>query len=167
MGATCCLTFFDSLEASDWIDFIGIIVNSFLAYWIVRTIQNRLTNKRVLKDYFISEIKDIRTEYNVCLNNLYLDNTKPKGIIPWFKLMNIKIEGLMKEMNRTYGIDSAILNPYQYELRDLITDNADFTNQFSSDNSIIFSEPSKIMFTMFQQRNNQLFTNIIVAINNA
>ncbi|MDR2684961.1 MAG: hypothetical protein LBB53_06235 [Prevotellaceae bacterium] len=45
MGAACCINF----DISDYISIVGIVVNSILAVWIVRTIQNKLTNKRVLK----------------------------------------------------------------------------------------------------------------------
>ena len=77
MGTTCsCLNFFSSLEAADWIALFGVLVNAGLAYWIVRTIQNNLTNKRVLKDHFINEIKEIRNDYKTCLNNLYSNKLK-------------------------------------------------------------------------------------------
>ena len=63
--------FLERVSISDWISIIGIIINSSLSIWLVITIQNRLTNKRVLKDHFITEIKDIRSEYKIFLNNLY------------------------------------------------------------------------------------------------
>ena len=161
MGTTCCITF----EVADWIAIAGIVVNSVLAVWIVRTIQNRLTNKRVLKDHFITEIKEIRTEYKCFLNNLYASKTVAKTIIPWFKLMNIKVNDIMDLINEKYKIDKAILNPYQNDLREMITENEDFIKQFESENSIDFSEISKTQFIKFQQDNNRLFNKIIVKIN--
>lgn len=119
------------MGVSDWIALIGVIVNSILAYWIVRTIQNKLTNKRVLKDHFINEIKEIRNDYKTCLNNLYLNTTHPHRVIPWFKLMNIKVTDLMTLINTKYKIDKDKLKPYQIELQELITNNEDFMNQYS------------------------------------
>ena len=167
MGTTyCCLRFFFSIDMSNWIDLIGIIVNAGLAYWIVRTIQNKLTNKRVLKDHFINEIKDIRIEYKNCLNNLYSNNTHPQRIIPWFKLMNIRVSDLMALINQKYKIDLKKLEPYQNELRELVTNNIDFINQFKKD-KITFSEASRSALIKFQQSHNKLFNEIIIDINDS
>ena len=67
-----------SLDFSDYIEITGIIVNFFLAIWIVKTIQNKLTNKRVLKDHFISEIKELRVEYNAYIKDCYDGKLIPK-----------------------------------------------------------------------------------------
>ena len=112
----------------------------------------RLTNKRVLKDHFITEIKDIRSEYKIFLNNLYSNNTRVKSVIPWFKLMNIKVIDIMRTINEIYKIDENILNPYQNELRELITENEDFISSFNLEQNIIFSDNSKTKIIEFQQK---------------
>lgn len=160
------LNFFCSLEAADWISLFGVIVNAGLAYWIVRTIQNRLTNKRVLKDHFINEVKEIRNDYKVCLNNLYSNTTHPHRIIPWFKLMNIKIEDLMTIVNSKYCIDKNKLKPYQVELQELITNNSDFIMHYNNE-KVVFTEISRSQFIRFQQLHNQIFNDIIIKINDA
>lgn len=167
MGTTCCyLNFLSSLEAADWIAILGVIINAGLAIWIVRTIQNKLTNRRILKDHFINEIKEIRNEYKSWLNSLYSNNTHPLRVIPWFKLMNIKVDNLMSIANAKYGINKSILRPYQIELPDLITNNPDFVSHFKKD-KIVFSEQSRSQLIMFQQTYNQLFNEIIISINDA
>lgn len=154
-----------TFKTSDWITILGLLVNSGLAIWIVRTIQNNLKNRRVLKDHFITELKDIRKEYKICLTNLYANSTYPKNIIPWFKLMNIKVTDLMECITLKYKIDKATLSPYQNELRDLVTDNEDFIRQYESNSPVIFSEGSKNTFILFQQKYNGLFNQLIIKIN--
>ncbi len=162
MGTTlCCIT----IEISDWISIAGIIINSVLAVWIVKTIQNRLTNKRVLKDHFITEIKEIRTEYRSFLNDLYTSKKIAKSILSWFKLMNIKVSDIINLINEKYKIDKTILDPYQNQLRELITENEDFISQFKNNEPIEFSEKSKTQIIKFQQDNSHLFNKIIVQIN--
>lgn len=161
-----CLEFICSkLEAGDWIDLTGIVVNATIGIWIVKTIQNRLTNKRTLKDHFINELKDIRNEYKTCLNNLYTDQTIAKKVMPWFKLMNIKVADLMKHISIKYKIPKDFLNPYQNELRELITNNPEFISQFNSTVPIKFSDSSKVMLIKFQQDNTHLFQELIIQIN--
>ena len=157
--------FLERVSISDWISIIGIIINSSLSILLVITIQNRLTNKRVLKDHFITEIKDIRSEYKIFLNNLYSNNTRVKSVIPWFKLMNIKVIDIMRTINEIYKIDENILNPYQNELRELITENEDFISSFNLEQNIIFSDNSKTKIIEFQQKNNSLFNRLIIEIN--
>ena len=157
--------FLERVSISDWISIIGIIINSSLSIWLVITIQNRLTNQRVLKDHFITEIKDIRSEYKIFLNNLYSNNTRVKSVIPWFKLMNIKVIDIMRTINEIYKIDENILNPYQNELRELITENEDFISSFNLEQNIIFSDNSKTKIIEFQQKNNSLFNRLIIEIN--
>jgi len=167
MGTTCCcINFFSSLEAADWIALFGVLVNAGLAYWIVRTIQNKLTNKRVLKDHFINEMKEIRNDYKTCLNNLYSNNTHPHRVIPWFKLMNIKVDDLMSIIHTKYCIDKDKLKPYQIELQELITNNEDFMAQYNGE-KVVFSQTSRTQLIKFQQSHNQLFNEIIITINDA
>jgi len=168
MGTTICInSWINSIEPAEWVSLIGIIVNSLLAYWIVKTIQNRLTNKRVLKDHFINEIKDKRNEFKSYLNKLYSNQITGKKAIPWFKLMYIKVDDIMSLIDLKYKINKQLLNPYQIELRELITENSDFINQFQSDTPIQFSEESKSKFIIFQQKHNHLFNEIIIRINDS
>lgn len=156
-----------SLEPSNYIDLLGISVNAVLAFWIIKTIQNKLTNKRVLKDHFISEIKDIRLDFLNCIDNLHSNKTHPKILLPWFKFMNIRVNDLMIILNEKYEIQLDHLLPYQQDLQELITNNEEFINQFKMDLPIQFSEISKIQFLRFQQENNKLFNNLIIKINDA
>jgi len=164
MGS-CGINIFDTFQASNWIDVLGIIVNSILALWIVRTIQNKLTNRRVLKDHFINEIKDIRGDYKNCLNNLYSGQTVARRVIPWFKLMYIRVDDLMNLISEKYKIDTKALSPYQNELRELITENEDFIKYYDSDKPIVFSENSRSQLIKFQQAHNHLFNDIVIKIN--
>jgi len=162
MGTTFCCV---NIEVSDWISIAGIFINSALAIWIVKKIQNRLTNKRVLKDHFIAEIKEIRDEYRCFLNDLYASKKTASVIIPWFKLMNIKTNDVLELINVKYEIDKTILSPYQNNLRELITENKDFIENYNKNCPIVFSEISKTQIIKFQQDNNHLFNEIIVKIN--
>lgn len=68
MGTPCCLTLDQWIGHS--LTLIGIVVGALVAVWVVKVIQNKLTDDRVLKDYFISEIKDIRDQYRSFVNDL-------------------------------------------------------------------------------------------------
>lgn len=174
MGATCCL---NSLSTSDCILFwqtiiIGVqtlcvAISAGLAIWLARTIQNRLTNRRVLKDYLIQEIKELRTEYRDFFKKIYTDDgIKGSETLSWLKLMQLKGDDLLKIANKRYRIDLKILNPYQIDLPEIITENEEFNAQFKS-MYISFTENSRRKFNMFEQMNDHLFNEIIILINDA
>lgn len=173
MGTTyfiiiCCyVKTSDTIKIADYISILAIIINFILAIIIVRTIQNRLTNKRVLKDHFISEIKELRNEYRDCINKLHSNSANSKEILPLLKLMNIKAKDLIELVNIKHGIDKQILLPYQDTLRELITNNVDFIRDFNTVGTINFSEDSKNSFHKFQQENNHIFNDLIIKINDA
>lgn len=154
-----------SPKASDIIAIIGVIVNSILAIWIVKTLQNNLTNKRYLKDHLIQEIKGLRNEYKIFLNELYHGRLKPKQILPWFKLMNIKIQDVMKIVNEKYGLEKDILKNYQVELRNIVTEQEEFTDNFKNNECISLKESSFKELLKFQQENNSKFNELIIEIN--
>jgi len=160
----CCLSSI-SLNASDIIAIIGVIVNSFLAIWIVITLQNNLANKRYLKDHLIQEVKDLRGEYKKFLNELYQGKLRPKQILPWFKLMNIKTQDVMEIVNQKYGLDKDILRNYQIELRNIVTEQEEFNENFKENNCFPLKESSLKEILQFQQNNNSKFNKLIIEIN--
>lgn len=119
-----------------------------------------------MKDHFISEIKDIRESFSRQLNSIYKNTAKPKQLIAWFKLMNIKIDGLHKTLPKKYKISKDILNPYGIELRELITNSDEFIKGYKNDEMKLTAKMQSDIL-MFQQRYNHLFNEIIVKINNA
>lgn len=167
MGAAVCFErLIEALGAAEWIDLLGIVINVALTVWIVKVIQNRLTNKRTLKDFYIADIKDIRTEYADFLKKLHAGLVSGQSVLSWFKSMNMRVNDLMQHVSKRYGIDKQLLNPYQNTLRDLITDDSAFELQYTSE-AIKFSEQTRSKFYQFEQRNSTLFYEIIGKINDA
>lgn len=159
---------FDSVETFNYgnlIDIIGIIVNFFLAIWIVRILQNNLTNKRYLKDHLIQEIKDLRSEYKKFLNDLNAGNLKPRKILPWFKLMNIKVQDTMEVVSEKYNLDQDLLKSYQVELRELVTEFEEFNLNYKDNKVISLQESSLRELIQFQQNNHSKFNALILEIN--
>ncbi|MBK8499123.1 MAG: hypothetical protein IPL52_09960 [Flavobacteriales bacterium] len=140
-------------------------MDALLAVWIINRLKDRSANRRTLKDHFIEEIKGIRAEYAKCLSNLYSSKSIAANVLPWFKLMNMKIDDVAKHVHRKYKIDRDKLRPYQIDLRELVTNNDDFVRHFNSGRPVVFTTQSKNELMMFQQSNVHLFNDIIISIN--
>ncbi len=147
------------------ISVVGLIINSILAIWIVKILQNNLANKRYLKDYLIEEIKDIRLEYRRFLNDLNSGKLKPKNILPWFKLMNIKVQDIMEIISKKYKIDKDSLKSYQIELRELVTEFKEFNSNYKENKFVKLNDSTLKELIRFQQENNSVFNSIIMKIN--
>lgn len=155
-----------AIATADWINIASILVNIGIAIWITHVLQNKFTNNRTLKDHFINEIKDIRAEYKGFLKRLYSNSTNPKDLLPWFKLMNIRVKDLVTLMNNRYEVAEDFLNPYQNDLRELITESEDFNRCYRS-NQLILTESLKRDLMRFQQEYQRLFNELIIKINDS
>ncbi len=169
MGTTLTVNFNFVFEFQfvDIINIIGIVVNGFLAVWIVNTIQNNLNNQRVLKDHFIKEINDFKCEYNNFFKKVHMNDVRPQEIIRWFKEMNIKVYDLMNLINNQYGISKDKLRPYQIDLREITTNLSEFNSSFQRNDLISFSHKSILTYEKFRRENNYIFNEIIVELNEA
>jgi hypothetical protein len=168
MGACCfCLTDDSGMKIADWIALAGIFINAGIGIWIVLILQNKLANKRVLKDHLISEVKIINLQFQTYFESLINNQVKPKDVIPWFKLMNIKIDDVMNIIATRFKINKKLLNPFQNDLRELITNHQDYINLYQSNNPIILSQNLYSMLMKFQQDNNSLFNSLIIEINDS
>lgn len=156
---------FYGLNWGNIITLIGILVNAALAVWIVNSLQSNQKNKRFLKDHLIQEIKDLRCEYRKFLSELYSGHLKPKQILPWFKLMNIKIQDTMDIVNQKYKVEKGFLKCYQMELRELVTELKEFNANFKNNDSLRLNENSLKEIIKFQQDYNSRFNSLIIQIN--
>jgi len=168
-----CITF-SNWSRSDIINFwytlitgLGILINSGIALYIVSNIQKNQVNKRLIKDHLISEIKDIRNDYKDLLSNLTNGVILPSSILPWFKLMNIKINDIMSLAKKKYNVETDYLKPYTDDLRDLITENKEFEAIFNSTTSVSLSNGFRMNIIAFQQKHNHLFNELVIDVNDA
>ncbi|EOR96497.1 hypothetical protein ADIARSV_0281 [Arcticibacter svalbardensis MN12-7] len=155
------------LDTSNWIDLLGIIANLLFAWWIVIAIQNKINNKRVLKDHFIQDLKEIRNDYRLFFINIDKGVLLPNEILPWFKLMNIKVKDLLDVVKTVHKIDIYQLDPFKKDLNELMSENSDFKTNYRSEQPIVFSGRSKRDFIKFQGKYISRFNEILILINSA
>lgn len=154
------------IDVSDVISILSIVVNAFIAIWVVSEIQKNTSNRRILKDHFINEVKDIKDLYKDKFNQIMTNKSKPKDLLIWFKVMYIKIDDLLKCLNELYDVDLAYLEPYQRDLRYIVTENSDFIDAFSSNSEIQVSTVFMRDLMDFHQKNHKIFNKLIIQINN-
>lgn len=157
--------FFCDLNVSNWIDITSIIVNGGLAFWIAKTLQNSMNNKRVLKDHFISEVKILKEEYFNLIDNISSNKCKPKELNSQFKTLNIKTNSLMLFLNKRYKIDTRFLTAYQIDLKKMVTEFDEYIYNFRENDDLILESDSLQKIIKFRQQNFGTFNSLIISIN--
>lgn len=147
------------------VNLLGIFVNVSFGIWIVKALQSRLNNERVIKDHFINEVKDLRVEYKSFLSAIYSGTKQHGQIIPTFRLLGIKLSDLMAILENQFEIDKDFLNPYTWELNTIVTDDATFIS-IREENKNYKPTPETCQKLMkFQGDNSHLFNELIIQIN--
>mgnify|MGYP006446217159 CR=1 FL=1 len=147
------------------ISIIGILIQSGIAIWVVRILQKRIEKQRYLKNHLIQEVKLVKDEYKTFLQSLQTGQIRPKYVVPFFKLINTKIEDLNEIMHIKYDFDKYELKEYHIEIRYLITNLEEFNNNYRNNEKIELSNESLNQLIFFQQRNYNKFNKTIIKIN--
>lgn len=156
----------DSLCYGDIINIIGLVINLIVGGIILFKIQSRENNKRVLKDHFIEEIKQLKSDYRDFIDKLYLGEVNAREAVTWFKMTNVRVNELVGLMNQKYKVHPKVFEPYQITLRNLITNSEDFIRAWNSP-TVQFSEESKKMILAFRTKYENRFNKVIIDVNDA
>lgn len=154
-----------SWEYGDTINLIGLIVNFILGIIIVVVIQKRETDRRVLNDHLIEEVKDLRNDYRIFFQRLE-KGIKPQEIASWFKLTNIKSNDLLDLIAiKNPSIQTNYLKPFQKELKDIISDSKEYEENYFPNNKFKLKSATVVKVQRFRQQHDSLFNQLIVQIN--
>lgn len=149
---------------SDIISIISIVVNIYLAKTIAKEVADNSSNKRVLKDLMISEIRDIQNQSDLFKKELLEGKLNSRDIQYWFKINNIRIRDVSKILHEKFDISKDLLEPYKNEMRELVTNSECFISDYNK-NSVQFDEEFKKELLEFYKKNNNVFIKILVDIN--
>lgn len=153
------------LELSDIISIFGILANIVLVYWLTTTIQNRVNNSRVLKDFFIDEIKILKNDFELYVLGLLEDNFLPKNINSNFNNFNIKFSNLIKHLNPKYKILENYFNDFSYNLHSIVENDTNYINSFKNNNQFQLTTETKNAIENYKSEHLVIFYNLIVEIN--
>ena len=145
----------------------GIIVNSILAWWIVSSIQKRQNNERVIKDHFIEEIKELRSNCRAFLSSIYKGEKKYHEIIPTLRLLGMKASHILTALSYGFNIDKDYLNSYIVEMNKVITDDENYIKCLNSSQQIELTQLSLDKLMKFHAAHQSKFNDLILTLNEA
>lgn len=154
-----------SLKNGEIISLVEIIVTIIIGIWIGVSVQKNLTTNRSVKDYFISESKEIRSRYRNFMNDIWSEKSKAKDIKAWFKIMTIRIDIFEKFLSYEYKLDPDITN-YHNIIKKYITDTEEFNKNYKKE-FIIFEASTKNDFIKLHRDLIKELTRNVIGINRA
>ena len=144
------------VSTSDIIAIVDIVINAILAIIIIVIIQKKMTTKRVLKDYFINEIKTIQEEYSFFIQDIIAGKQNAKSLLPWFKIMNMRISRLEKTFQKELKIKPSI-HSLSTELQISITETDEFNDSFKEDKL----SPSESLKALIYEKQKNIFDELV------
>lgn len=147
-------------EVSDVVSLIALLFGVFSLFFSIRA--NRLfSEKRYLKEITIDDIKGLREDYRVFLNKLISNQCNSRFIVSWFKVMNLKMEGIGSFISSEYKEElfKTCQNKHN-ELKRYVTGCADMNNSYNQE-TISFTDSVRNEIIEFH---NGLYRSLLVAI---
>ena len=129
--------FYKSKKSVDFFLFIPLLQTHFLQ-------QYRLTKNRYLREYFISELNNIRDEYKLFFSDIYESRLNAKSIKDRLKVMNVRIDSFERSIHSIYKLDnfSIQIKKVHIEIQQYITGEDEFNQQYKND-AVSFSSAIK------------------------
>ena len=152
----------------DWgpiVSLLGIIINGFLAWRIVKSIQQKQNNERSIKDHFFGEIKDLRLESVDFLKSIYDGKINYSEIIPSLKLLGIKSSHISNSLNSHFKIKKNYFSSYLIEMNKIITDDSNYIEFNNNNEKVKLTMHSRDALLKFQSRNQNKFNELIISVN--
>lgn len=151
-------------EIADIINVISIVVNIGIAVIVGFFIQNKITNSRYVKEYYISQLESTRNDYDLLLKNIRDNRLNRNEIVKEFKYFSMKITELDYSLTNKLKIKNATLQAKNRLIHILITN----SNEYNT--SITNSKVKLNISTLNQLLDNQkeisrMFTNLVFAVN--
>ena len=145
----------------------GIIAGAIIAIKVVKSLQSRLTDSRVLKDYFMNEIREIRKEYRTYITDLLKGSIDAQSVVPWFKIMSIRVNDMLESADSLYHIKNNSFSDYHISLLTTITESDSFTKCYKKNCNVSFDRQEKLLILNVQKDFIHVFNEAILLINNA
>jgi hypothetical protein len=151
-------------ETSDIINAISIIVNIGIAVFVAFFIQNKITNSRYVKEYYISQLEATRIDYDLLLKNIRDNKLNRNEILKEFKYFSMKFTELDYSLTTQLKLKNALLQSKNRSIHVLITNSPEFNSTIT--NSKVKLNNSTLNQLLDNQKViNRLITSIVFSVN--
>lgn len=151
-------------ETSDIINAISIVVNIGIAVFVAFFIQNKITNSRYVKEYYISQLEATRIEYDLLLKSIRDNKLNRNEILKEFKYFSMKITELDYSLKNQLKLDNANLQNKNRAIHVLITNSLEF-NTTTTNSKVKLGNSTLNQLLDNHKEISRLITTLVFAIN--
>lgn len=156
-----------SFSSSDWlalasvlIDIVAIVIGAFVAIWVVDEVQAKHDTDKVLKDYFASEVINLRSVYRDISRQVYSQHLLPREFKNKMTSLGIQVTDLSKHIESRFGIDSGLVK-YQVEFNTIVSESETYQANYKKNKAITFPDEFIQEFTRFEDTSCSVFNNLL------
>lgn len=130
------------MPLSDLIDCVGIgvdlLVGLFIGGVLAYFIPKRLNDSRSLKDFYISEIRDVKVEFNELCKQISIGKMNAVAMKETFKQLSIRLNDIQYSINRNLKLNLNIVT-FIESMQNFITSADEINEQYESEYVILES----------------------------
>jgi hypothetical protein len=152
-------------QSGDYISIVDILVTIIIAIWISIFVNKNFTTIRAVKEYFITENKLIKDEYNDFLDKIFRSNFKPSEVQEWFKIMTMKLDVLERYLKKEFKVHPKLLKHHN-KMKILITGSEELNSNYK-EQSFSLSIENRVTLHNIHKDFSSSQTRLVVEINKA
>lgn len=150
---------------ADFLAILDIIVTVLIGFVITHMVSVRDSRTRAIKDYYIQELADVKSEINDFYSRLYKGELGAQDIIGWYSAIRNRIDNFDKAVRKTFRIYEANIAQKVFYNYKFITNSTDFNVNYNKD-KIKFKSATKITIGKNQKQLYMLIERTLYDINN-
>lgn len=142
-----------SNKERDLFDVLTLLLASFslvvsgagvaLTYWLVSVVQNGINNRRLLKDHYIREILEIRSDYFDLFRSLQNGELKSKDVAYRFQQLSIRVDDLMPGIIEDFGLVKDDLSAYHLNILTGVSELDEYQRKYKRNSKVFTTIKSK------------------------
>lgn len=152
------------MSTSDWLTLADIIITAVVGIWIATTIQNNFAKTRALKDYFISELTVLQSDYRDFVSKIWNSELDAKSIKDTFKILSARIDTLNDLMHKTFKINNAIIKDAHVKFQQELTGVEELGEQYN-ERFVTLLNTTKTMLMPLHNKIIEAITERVIDIN--
>lgn len=151
-------------ELADIINTIAIIVNIGLAVSITYFLPKKITSSRYVIEYFMSQLENIRNEYDLFIKEIKKGELETHEISKEFKNFTMKFEDLDYFLTSNIKLKNVDLQVKNRLIHRHITNSNEYNNT-TSGNKVLLNNITTIRLMNLHMEINHYITEVVISIN--
>lgn len=154
------------MELSDFLAILDILVTVLIGFVITHMVSVRDSRTRAIKDYYIHELSEIKSEINKFYSDIFKNGLSAQEIIAWYTAIRNRVDSFDKSVRKTFKIYEANIAQKLFYNYKTITNSNVFNANYKR-GKIVFDAPIRVEIGINQKKLYLMIDRTLYDINNA